>query len=170
MTEKQKKLMLILGITVAAAASAALLIAVFIFSVWQTNKDAYREYTEFGSKEKAIVQDEMGITLSDDVTPERLTIGHGGGDYCYQLWVRGIDDPEEYMAESFSGSFEEADRDKLYSPQATDYGEGKKTDSAAKIYSCALPDEGNYAKFDYYYIAFYEDGGGYCAKVFADKI
>ena len=132
-------------------------------------RDAFKEYTVITEKEEADIKKHMGITIDDSFSAEKLTISHGGGDYCYQLWLSGVDDPEGFMESCFAGKYKITDEGILWDEDALEY-EGKKTDSTEVIYECELPADSGFSRFDYYYAAFYKDGGEYSAKIFADKI
>lgn len=155
-------------VTGAVAAMAAAILAAVKLSWDMTLADSFREYTEFGSDETALIRQDMGLELSGAAEPVRLTIGHGGGDYCYQLWLEDIGDPEKFMEESFAGKMKNIGEDGLWDKEALGY-EGKKADSAEVIYECELPADSGLS-FDHYYAAFYEDGGEHSAKIFANKI
>lgn len=136
-----------------------------------TLRQAYREYTTFGKREVEIVRGDMGIQLTNQMTPVKLTFSHGGGDYCYQLWVKDIDDPDSFMKDNFVGEYEVTTADKLWWGH-TDiaYDEGGDAADAEKLYSCKYVLENGASHFDHYTLAFYADGERYKLKAVGNKI
>lgn len=155
-------------IFIAVIAFFVILISFTCIMVMMTLRSGRREYTSFGTREAAIIKNDMGITIDENVTPVRLLFTHGGGDYAYQLWVQDIDSPEKFMADRFEGSYElVTDEKNVRSIEMLSYEDGGSAEGA-KIYDCKLTVDG-YDKFDYYYMAFYPDGKGYKAKIYGTK-
>lgn len=135
-----------------------------------TLRQAHREYTTFGKREVEIVRGDMGIQLNNEMTPVKLTFSHGGGDYCYQLWVQDIDDPETFMKDNFAGEYEVTTLDKVWSAETLAYDEGGDPADAEKLYSCKYILESGASHFDYYTLAFYADGDRYKLKAVGSKV
>ena len=133
-----------------------------------TLRDAYREYTNFGDSEINRLKDEMGITLGGSSSPEKLTVSHAAGDYCYQLWLRDTEPPQKFMEDCFDGKYETVDVSALSGSYDLDH-DGEKPESAEEIFRCEYVNSGGVKRFDCYYAAFYRDGGGFKAKLFASK-
>ena len=131
-------------------------------------KQSFQEYTSFGNKEIKMIRDDMGVTVEGSTTPVKLTVSHAAGDYCYQLWLKDIDDAEKFMEECFDGTYSAAEITDQYNMGVYDY-EDYKLDSSCASYSCEFVNSKGVKRFDEYYIVFYKEDESFKAKLFARK-
>lgn len=154
-------------IFIAVIAFFVLLISFSCIMAMMTLRSAKREYTTFGKREAAIIKNDMGVTIDENVTPVRLVFTHGGADYAYQLWINDIKDPAEFMADFFDGDWELAESAPADLEEQLSYGENDSLEDAA-IYECRFTVE-DHEQFDRYYMAFYPSHGRYKAKIYGTK-
>ncbi|SEL39044.1 hypothetical protein [Ruminococcus albus] len=131
----------------------------------------FRIFYSFGEKEKEIIRDEFNITLDESATPEKMKLSWGHGDHCYELWLKDIDDPEEFMENCYNGSYAVIEN----KSDLIEFGE--ESISALYDYNGSLVADSSYIMYTseyyagynpYYYgyvIAFYKDGDSFKAKV-----
>ena len=131
----------------------------------------YRIDYFFGDEEIEIIREKFNLTLDGNATPVKMELSWGTGDHNYQLWLKDIDDPEEFMENCYNGSYtvieDKSDLiefgEKEISAQY-DYN-GSLTAGSSYIMYTREYDDGYTPDRYYYVIAFYKDGDSFKAKV-----
>lgn len=99
MTEKTKKIFKYIIISIVVFISViALIIGGFIFLITYNP-----EYTHFGKKRTAKMEQMFGITVTDDIELERYSEFEFLAQLDYTLYINNIDDYNKFMKENVKG-------------------------------------------------------------------
>ncbi|SEL39071.1 hypothetical protein SAMN05216469_12510 [Ruminococcus albus] len=127
----------------------------------------HRTIRFFGDDDIEMIHKRMSITIEGNTTPVKFEETHGAGDYSYYLWLKNIDDPEEFMENCYDGTYSVVDNvndlKKGFGDEGRDYDYNNdlRLGSAYIAYNCD--------RYIEYNIVFYKDEDSYKAKLYANQ-